>query len=254
MSAKYLGPNALPVPKIKDGLLPKYTYVKLGGEYQESVGDITRNLYTESYIRLFSNRVGLNIQLVPYEYFSTDSITRAERKVVVHDPSGSAIGDVYIGTYIQLLRDHWWLPDLVLTINLKTASGSKLKMARYTDAPGYFFDVSAGKTFEIENSFIKSFRPYGMLGFYAYQTYETTFKQNDSFLYGIGFHTTFSKFDINNAYGGYNGYIGNGDQPKVYRFIASTTFENRLNFEFRFQKGFKDFEYDTFRICAKYRL
>lgn len=254
ITAKYFGPNALPVPEIKTGILSKYSYVKIGGEYFESPGDVTRNIYTEGYVRLFNNRVGLRLQLVPYEYFSTDSITREERNALIKDPSGSAIGDVNIGTYIQLVRDHEWMPDMVLTLNLRTASGSKLKMARYTDAPGYFFDLSGGKNIEFNNTIIKSIRPYGMLGFYAYQTYETVFKQNDCFLYGAGFLTSFKNFNINNAYGGYQGYIGDGDKPAVYRLTVSTTLKNRMNFEARFQKGFKDFEYDSFRFCLNYRL
>ena len=44
-----------------------------------------------------------------------------------------------------LLRSEKWM-DIVVSANLKTASGGRLCDARYTDAASYWFDANLGRT------------------------------------------------------------------------------------------------------------
>lgn len=253
-SPKFLGPNALPVPEIKNGKISEDFNLKMAFERHSSQGDKTSNLFSNIFIPIQKNKVGLNIFVVPIEYYNLDTITRDERRARQRDAKGFAHGDIYFGTHIQVLEKHDFLPDILLNIAFRTASGSKLSDARYTDTPGYYFDVSAGKSYSINNSFIESVRPHLMMGFYVWQTYLTDYFQNDAFLYGIGVDLNFENFSISNAFGGYNGYINNGDNPNVYRFTLSSKLISRINYEIRFQQGFTDFKYSTLRVGCNINL
>ncbi|GLB51925.1 hypothetical protein NBRC110019_09640 [Neptunitalea chrysea] len=253
ISPAYMGPNALPVPKILNGKLPEKSYIKAGSEVHFSKGDDTQNGYLEVYVPLFSKKAGLRINMVPYEHYKMDTITRDLRKAMDYDAQGTATGDVHIATNIQLLENHKFWPDVVLSINLKTASGSNLRGMRYTDTPGYSFYFSLGKTYQT-NGFIESIRPHGITGLYVYQTFHTVFRQNDCLLYGIGLDTNMKKVKFTNALGGYQGYIGNDDHPMVYRATLTSTFNSRFNFDVRFQKGLRDFEYTSLRFSCIYNL
>lgn len=245
----YLGPNALPVPEIKNGICRSSIQFKTAGEYHYSKGDKTQDIYTEFYFPLFSDRVGINLNIVPVEHYNMDDETRDLRRSRDFDGIGYSAGDLYIGTYIQLVKENKRLPDILLTINLRTASGSNLYAARYTDTPGYYFDASIGKELFLKDIALKSIRPFGLIGFYVWQTYRSDYYQNDAFLYGLGLDLNFKHLQITNSYGGYRGYIGNGDRPKVYRVSIHTKFQSLSNYELRVQQGIHDFNYTTFRLA-----
>jgi len=195
-----------------------------------------------------SGRVGLDISMVPVEYYKLDTITRDIRKMRDRDAKGFSFGDIYIGTYIQILKDHEKYPDVLMTINLKTASGTNLSAARFIDAPGYFFDLSCGKDIKFDHPFFKSLKPYTMLGFYVWQFAIDGRHQNDAFLFGLGLDLQIADFILTNSYGGYVGYIGNGDKPVVYRFTFKSNYDSKFNYKFRFQQGIHDFNYSTFSV------
>ena len=249
-----MGPNALPVPTIKNGKLPENAYFRFSVDNHRSRGDKTENLHTELFLPLFSPRVGLNLALVPIEHYKTDTLTRDLRRARGITGEGIAVGDLYIGTYIQLVKNHSRLPDVLLTINLKTASGNKLSDARYTDAPGYFFDLSMGKNINLDPQGSTYIRPHLMLGFYVWQLLGNDQLQNDALLYGLGFDLALPKFEITNALGGYYGYLGNGDRPLVYRVQIGTKFKTVVNYELGLQRGLNDFGYTSFRLSCRANL
>lgn len=246
----YMGPNALPVPKINDGSISADSYFKFALENHSSQGDITRNVFTELYQPLYDKRVGLKLHLVPLEHYSINTTTRDDRSIREFNPKGYAGGDIYIGTFIQLIQENKKLPDVLLSINLRTASGTKLEAARYSDAPGYFFDLSAGKTFKQKSNKlgIQELRPFAMIGFYAWQIYGDRHLQNDAFLYGVGVLTKLKKLEIVNSLGGYKAYLGNGDSPMVYRAEVKTDTSQTLSYSFQFQQGIFHFGYSSIRL------
>lgn len=248
ISPRFLGPNALPVPQVKTGTMPKPA-ARIAADVHTSAGDNAQNLFTALHIPLFSNKVGLNMQIAPIERYVMDTVVRDLRLARDKDGQGFAIGDLYIGTYIQLVKDKAYWPDLLLTLNLRTASGSHFYATRFTDTPGYFFDLSGGKKIVLQKGgILKAIQPHAMLGFYVYQTNRTDYLQNDCFLYGAGVNFHFNKLLWTNALGGYAGYINNGDKPMVYRLGLRTNFKSRVNYEFRFQKGFFDFLFTSYRF------
>jgi hypothetical protein len=244
----FLGPNALPVPRIQNGSIPENAYLSFNGEAHISAGDQTQNIHTELYFPLFTKRVGLNLQYIPIEWYNMDTVTRDIRRARNVTGEGFAVGDIYVSTYIQVIQEHHTLPDVLLTVNLKTASGGSLSDARFTDAPGYFFDASFSKDYNLNKQGSISIRPHLMLGFYVWQMHGRDNFQNDALSYGLGFDLNFPKLSITNAVGGYYGYLNKGDRPAVFRSSIRTQFESLLNYQFQIQHGLHDFEYTSFRL------
>lgn len=248
ISPAFLGPNALPVPDVNDGSLPGKASLEVSVEGHFSRGDKTKDMFTKLYFPLFSERVGLKLSIVPIEFYEMDTITRDLRKVRDYKAEGISFGDVYVGTYIQLVKNNDHFPDILLSANLRTASGGNLSAARFTDSPGYFFDVSVGKDFRLDNPVFKSVRPFALAGFYVWQTNRDDYFQDDAILYGAGFNLQIGEMELTNSFGGYYGYIGNGDKPAVYRFLLKSGRDSLFNYKFMFQQGTRDMKYSSFRI------
>ena len=120
--------------------------------------------------------------------------------------------------------------------------------------PGYFFDLSFGKFFSLNEQETKFIKPHAMLGFYAWQLHGHGQFQNDAFLHGLGFDLAFPTLEIKNSFGGYYGYIGDGDRPMVYRLIFRSKFDSVFNYELGFQQGFQDFNYTSLRLSCNSNL
>lgn len=254
ISPAYMGPNAIPVPKLKNGNLQENISFELATEYHHNNGDKTYNLFTELFLPIVKNKVALNINVVPVEYYKLDTITRDKRRSREYNPEGFAGGDFYISTLIQLLTEKNILPDALLSINIKTASGTNLGGARYTESPGYFFDLALGKTIIENRQKLNFIKIYGQLGFYSFQTNKRDYYQNDAFTYGLGLELNFKRFIIKNNFSGYYGYINNGDRPLVYRFIIQNQNSKFVNYKFMLQHGINDFDYTTIRIATTFNL
>ena len=253
-SPNFMGPNALPVPNIKNGTISQNAYFKFSLDKHLSKGDKTENIHTEIYLPLSTNKVGLKIELVPIEHYKMDTLTRDIRKARNITGEGFACGSLYIGTHIQLVEGKKKFPDVLLTINLKTASGNKLSDARYTDTPGYFFDLSFGKQLNLNTRKRISIKPHALLGFYVWQIHGNTHFQNDALLYGVGVDLDFPVLKIKNSLGGYYGYLGNGDRPSVYRLIIQSKFDAIFNYELAFQQGIHNYNYTSFRLSCNANL
>jgi hypothetical protein len=255
-STAYFGPNALPVPPMQQGLIQKKSLLDFSYEYHKGSGDYTHNALADLFIPLFSDRAGLNISMVPVEFFEMDTVTRDLRRSRNFEGNGRAVGDVYIGTHIQLLENHAILPDVLLTINLRTASGSNLSSARYIDTPGYYFDVSAGKNFLFDHPVFTGMRLYGSTGFYVWQTNrDDKYFQNDAYMYGLGVTThLFDKLNLSGVFTGYTGYIDNGDKPMVLRIKARSDFDFRFNFIAQYQVGLRDYPFNSVRVGVSAKL
>lgn len=241
----YFGPNALPVPEIRTARSDSSIMFESSFDMHFGRGDKTQNIFIRLSYPFWDGRIRLELFGVPVEHFVMDTLTRDERVVRDYDARGFAAGDLYISTLIQLLRDRKSWPDIMLGITLRTASGGNLGNARYTDAPGYYFDLSAGKNFPLSRNF--QFRPYAMLGFYVYQTNRDDWRQNDAFLYGMGLSAISPQWEFSAKWGGYKGYFNDGDAPAVIRASALFKF-NKLQLSLSFQQGLNDFEYSSVRI------
>lgn len=250
LSPSYMGPNALPIPNIQEATIRSTPSFEYSNTVHNHPGDFTIDTKLKFIYPLF-NRIQLETWIVPLEYFTiTDTNIRDERAIRYQEPSGTAFGDLYAGAHIKVI-DKKNGPEVVLGFAVKTASGSKLSMARYSDTPGYYFDISLGQTWKYPDKKLKKIRAYAMSGFYVYQTFDVQHNQNDAFLYGAGVNLGFERFVIKNQLGGYFGYMEIDDDPLVYRFEIKLL---RQHFEWflRYQYGIDDFPYHSTGVGVDY--
>ncbi len=252
-SSGFMGPNALPVPKVKKGSLEKNTTFEMGVAGHFSKGDKTQNLIAELFIPV-AEKAGLELFMVPVEHYKMDTITRDLRYCMNRSGKGYTVGDVYISAYYQLLKEKNYYPDVLLSVNLKTASGNNIYNARYTDTPGYYFDLSFGKRIYKNETKQKHIKIYGMVGFYCYQTYDRNHRQNDAPHFGVGIELKYKNLFIDNNFGGYYGYLNNGDRPLVDRLSFIYKPDKKLNFKLLVQYGLHDFKYTSIQISCILKL
>ena len=262
-----MGPNALPVPEAGDGLIEQGIKLKTAVDLHFMNGDQTQNLFLQFDYPFLNNNISVGFCVVPIEYYRLDNNIRDERLARTADPHGFSGGDLYFWTNIQLIRNKLKWPDIRFRMACRTASGGNLEDARFTDMPGYYFDISFGKSFYRNTDKNCWLRWYGMLGFYCWQTNVVNYSQNDAGLFAGGLKWQYHKILINNSVSGYIGYIGmkhqilirntskphvySKDQPVVYRFDISTR-KGKYEYGFRFQQGLHDFKYSTFRLSVSY--
>lgn len=263
-SPYYLGPNALSVPRSKKGRTREH--VELSMEYVRhfSTGDQTQNLFMSLYVPLVKNIIAIELYGVPYERFKMDYETVLERRARYQNGEGSAIGAFYFSTIIQLLKKEKW-PEVALRMACRTASGNNLGSARYTDAPGYFFDISMGKDFTLDQHADFFIRPHGMIGFYSWQMNLPNNKQNDAVLYGIGADIRYKSWFLNNSVSGYSGYFGNDllivgdtenpvpfkDRPMLYKINAGKELV-WLRLSIGYQRALYNFKYDHIKMAVTF--
>jgi hypothetical protein len=255
ISPGFMGPNALPVPEVLTGQIDSTLRAEVGLALHRSLGDDTDNLFTQVFVPLFSRRVGLQLRLVPFEQYRMNTATRDERRSRDFDGRGTALGDVYVATLVQLVEEHAHRPGVALGVHLRTASGTNLGGARFTDSPGYHFDLSVGKSITVNRGWLRGIRPYLMGGFLVFQVNNrgNDQRQNDCFLFGAGMDLEFRKVVLRQQIGGYLGYLDNRDEPIVYRLRLESRFPGRLNVAAGLQSGLNDWAYTTGHLSIIYR-
>lgn len=212
-----MGPNALPVPDNQIGRIDTQLTLLVAQEWHQAPGDFTTNAFLRANVPI-KKAVALQVWWVPVAYFATDTMVRDMRAARTRSARGLATGDVYISTLVPIVTDkaHW--PDILLNINLKTASGTRLQDARFADAPGYFFELSAGKDFNWPSVWGNAkLRWYASAGFLAYQTSRLDYYQNDAIMAGGGIDVSSKRFTLRCQLNGYAGYLKDLDTPVVGR-------------------------------------
>jgi len=261
-SAAYMGPNALPIPEILEGKPNAIYEMEIRPEAHLSKGDQTYDLFTSIKVPL-GNRASFEAFLVPIEYYKMDTITRDERLARNYDAKGFAGGDFWFGTNVQVFKEHNNIPNVQMSFYFKTASGTVLSDARYTDAPAYYVLVNAGKDISsfggTEGNEKYKLRLFGSLGTYIWQTHSDFHNQDDAWVYGLGLSLQEGVKFARIALAGYQGYLNNGDRPSVVRMQIGTrrikAVENKhLFWSFRYEIGLNDFKYHTLGLGLTYSL
>jgi len=251
VSPGYFGPNALPVPRLTDGSVKEKLWIDLEYEHYSGKGDLTNDVFTDIHIPIANGKVSLDFFYVPYEFFSVDyDVSRERRSQSGEALNGYAQGDVYFGTHVQLVRDHQWIPDLAFGMTGRTASGTNAEDVRFTNAPGYYFDLSAGKSYVIAALTDSYIRWFALAGFYVWQTYLDDYPQNDALLYGAGLEFKFHRISMINSIRGYNGYMHNGDHPLVYRFELGAS-EGVASLILGYEYGIRDYPFSCLRVGVR---
>jgi hypothetical protein len=241
----YLGPNALPVPDVKKGVVPLGTNLEIGFDYHFMEGDPTQDIFAKYYRSFGEGKIAIEIYGVVAEHYNMSDFIRDERIARDFDGKGFANGDLYFSTLIQLVKGRKF-PDTMVRMAGKTAAGNQLEGARNTDSPGYFFDFSFSKNYpgKKENN---SFLPFASFGFYSWQTNDEANLQNDAYMYGLGAEIKCSRWTISNSLSGYSGYKHERDRPMVYTFDLNRQVGNKT-FRIQYLHGLRDWTYRTVKL------
>lgn len=258
----YFGSNAFPIPDMLDGRAQGALRVDIAGDgYWGDRGDKTADVFARIHIPIFTDRVNLTVWYPIYEWYSvTDQWlqhNRVEPESLYH--SGSGAGDIYVSTDIWILKARKWVPDVAIRAALKTASGGQYEKARHYDAPGYWFDLSAGKSLYFKKGAQFPFaqadeeavelRLSGTIGFLCWQT--DNGRQNDALYYGLQMLLKYRYLSAQVTWSGYRGWEYAGDEPmsiKVRLAGHIKGFEPYVGY----QKGLKDFPYQQLRVGLVY--
>ncbi len=250
ISPGYLGPNALPVPEVKRGFLNKKTEIEITASGHFNPDDPTQDVSGRMYFPFSNHKIAVEVYGVILERFAFSERIRDERFARIEDGRGYAFGDLYFSTLIQISKDRKF-PNTLLRMTGKTASGNKLEGARNTDSPGYFFDLSFSKDMGTPERLL--FRPFGLAGFYSWQTNDELNPQNDAFLYGIGGDLEKGNWLFSSSLAGYSGYKNQRDKPMQINFEIRRDW-NKSAARIQFIHGIRDYDYETLRISFIWKM
>jgi hypothetical protein len=247
-SPGFFGPNALPVPELSNGSIDSSSWVGMSGAFHFSKGDNTQNLRINANARLAKN-ISLDFYYIPYEWYKMDHATKTARHIYYqYYYNDHSDGDAYLNMNIQMLNKWRKYVHLALRIGYRYPTSSSYGAARYTDAPGYFFDLSAAKPFGV-NSPLKFAM---MIGFYAWQTNSDIENQDDALQVGAGLEYNKNKWRLQLNACAYYGYE-NRDDPVVARFYIEKKMQ-RFSALLHFQQGLQDFDYSTIEGGFKWQI
>ncbi|MDR1115599.1 MAG: hypothetical protein LBL33_05550 [Tannerella sp.] len=247
-SPRYFGPNAFPMPELRNGRIGTRWEVELRGEYHAYDGDRTKDVYARAFIPVAEGRAGVEVGYVVYEYYNTTQATVEERHAAGRYWEEGAHGDVVVSSFYQLLKSEKWA-DVMLEATLKTASGNRLADARYTDAATYWFNLNIGRYLYKSPDNQYSFRIHGLSGFYCWMTNDIIHRQNDAILYAGGVSGTCGNFTLDADMAGFYGYKNNGDRPLQLRIKLNCEYRKNI-LSLRYRHGMKDCLYDSFSVAC----
>ena len=251
----YFGPNAFPVPDMLDGRtssklkLELYGDCFLGTTTSNVADDITGDIFAKLTIPLFTSKANLTVWMPIFEYYYTSSEVNALRRLPhTGDLQGLDSGDVYVSADVRILSQERHYIDMAARAVLKTASANKFAEGRCYDAPGYFFDVALGHSFNLVggNHYL---RLAASGGFLCWQT--DNGRQNDAVMYGAMLAYRLKRFSIDATLGGYIGWERDGDSPMTVKTNLSYHIDN-LTLRLGYQVGLNDWPYHQIRIGATY--
>lgn len=259
-SSAWFGPNANPVPEFTDARIPAKTTISLMGDYYFGHGDQTENGYFKVEFPLIPERVSFKIWSTILEnYLVTDQLS-LERNMLNGNTSGTANGDFYVQTRIQLLKEKKNAPSIILNSTLKTASGTNQQYRRYFNTAGYYFDAEIGKSIYTKSSFISEIRGVANFGFMCWDT-ERQSTQDDAPMYGGKIILGNENWKLENSLSGYWGWMHTnvhygsnyGDAPMIYtlKVIKQT---KTINYFAQYQYGIKDFPYNQIRVGVSFTI
>jgi hypothetical protein len=215
-TSAYFGPNALPVPEVYDGRIPKTHLAEVSADVFWGNGDQTQSLSTRFVYAVLPGRLSLSGWGVLAEHYRTTVEVRDRRASQVENPEETLlIGDFYLSTQLRLLQEKNVQPDLNLEVVLKTSSSKTSSNARYFDTPGYYFNLTVGKSIHFKTGLLDELRLVGNYGFLCYQLNQE--HQNDAPLFGGKMLLTLGNWTVEGGIQGYSGWLDQGDKPLLLR-------------------------------------
>lgn len=233
-----MGPNALPVPSFSNGQIDSSHHLSWANQLTFTRGETTYSTILEAQYVPIPHRLSFRLFWMPLEWFSTSHLLKTDRNVFHENyDATTAVGDVYLETrHILIQRPHY---SGLLRLGYKFAASSQLGAARFTDTPGYYFDVSFARHFRLNPQATISLST--MTGLYIWHTNNApVHRQNDAFLYGVQFKLNHSYSTLIMGMGGYVGYLNNGDQPHLLEVAYRADWPTNWAVQIIGRKGIND--------------
>lgn len=249
----YFGPNAFQVPEMLDGRTSQELRISLSADHYAGMlttfgGDVTSSFSAKVVIPLFSSRVNIAFWMPVVEYYRTNAeVNEIRRLPYTYDLEGWDSGDLYVSTDIQLFTQQLHGADIAIRAAIKTASGNTYALARYYDAPGYFFDAAIGR--DLVSSDRTVLRLAASSGFLCWQT--DVGRQNDAVMYGAQASLKQGALTLKAEFGGYVGWERDGDCPMVISTMLSYAF-NHLFLRAQYKEGLADWPFRQFSLGVTY--
>lgn len=238
----FMGPNALPIPFTGEGTIDSMSSFSFSMQKHVMKGDNTTNLTLYFNHVIVKDVISIDAFMVPVEWFDMSEEIKVERRVPAHYYNAkTAMGDLHGNINFQVLNRLRSKVHLVARAGMRFPTSNKLGAARFTDMPGYFFDVSGGKPLN------ENWKLFGNAGFYVWETIDRKLnRQDDAFLFGAGvsYHNN-KEMHCQLALSGYLGYMeSTRDKPIVARMTVSKKWERIKGF-IRLQQGINHFKYSS---------
>ena len=262
-----LGPNALPVPPMDYALIGNESKIEVGAHYHQMPGDTAINSHFNFHWNIAPGRAVIQIWGQPSETFRLGNSLRDYRQITPNDEGWvTQVGDLYLSVFVQLLKEKKYLPDLSINFTQKTTTGEN-DHGRYTDSPMSYFYFALGKSFNLNSQLLDEIRMAAMCGFYVWQTNKVEMSQDEGPVIETGLQLRKGNYSWYNELGGYRGYDAYKFLNRIYGegsvqghndpIIFRTRFERsgkRFNFTAEYQTGFRDYNYQTFKVGIIYKF
>lgn len=240
-STSGFGPNALPVPELKDARVPEKNNFRLSEDVFWGFGDQTQSSSFSITYACVPGRVAFSAWGVLIENYQTSIQVRDQRASLKENAKGLLlVGDLYFSAQFKLLEEMGRLPDLSVEMVIKTPASGSPQEVRYMDTPGYWFDLKAGKTLFSSPQTHSAWRLNSHIGFLCYQT--NLINQNDAVMYGLKVGYAHKKFGLDFGLNGYSGWMNIGDKPQVLR--GKVNYDTSIgSFFAQYQYALRDYPY-----------
>lgn len=256
ITTKYFGPYAFQIPDFLEGRVNDRISAALSGDYVmgrlagSENKDHTEAVSFEVNVPLWSDRVSLTVWGEMHEWYKDNPAVREMRRVDPKYPlSDHDAGSVYFSLNMLVLKERQYSPSIAVRAATLTATGDNYEQARHFDAPGYFFDLSAGKSLYFGEH--RELRASLSAGFLCWQIDRGT--QNDAFLFGAKLSYSNSLIKLSAEYGQYSGREHVADSPKSVKFRCD--FKAGKFYPFLYvQHGLEDWPFTQFRAGLRFEL
>lgn len=248
----YFGPNALPLPEIGDACIhPRHSF-ELAADCFWGDGDQTQNLYFQAEYTI-GDRASFSAFGSMMERAQITRALRDHRVSMAEDgKTFELVGSIYFTTRIAIWKEQGYIPDIIANITMKTCSEKTQRTSRYFDTPGYYFMMEAGKNvWQSSSSMLRKLRVVGNLGFLSYQMKNKY--QNDAPIYAVKLKANFDKISAEGVFGGYEGWMKDGDQHRVVRAKAIYHLPN-MDCSLQYQYGLKDAAPHRLQAALRYYI
>lgn len=220
-----MGYNALPALRNVDPVVGPDLEVEVSAAAQFSSFVAARDAAATPYFRVtvpFHGVAALEVDGVPLELFQISSGTQA--RLGARERAGTTPGDVRVGARFLLLDERRGRPALGVQLVVKSTTGKGLDALRFTNAPGYVFDLLAGKNVLVARPV--ALRALAKVGFLAWQVGHG--RQDDALDFGATLRATFaSGVSLAGELRGYTGWREH-DDPVVLGITAGVPAGQRL--------------------------